>query len=88
MFTQAVFMGQRCVNDHAHVSGLRLGTWHRTFIISPDCQAPGVDLCETVSTLKHSFDDLPKYGPRLVYHVELNLLLQRLFDMNLYLTQN
>lgn len=50
MFTQAVFMGQRCVNDHAHGSRLRLWIWHRTFIISPDCQALEADLCETVST--------------------------------------
>lgn len=63
MFPQAVFMGQRCVNDHAHGSRLRLWTWHRTFIISPDCRAPEVDLCETVSTLKQQFDHLPKCGP-------------------------
>lgn len=52
VFTQAVFMGQRCANDHAHGSRLRLWTWHRTFIISPDCQAPEVGLWETVSTFK------------------------------------
>lgn len=75
MFTEAEFMGQRCVNDWGRGSQLWLWTLPKAPTIRSVCQAPKVGLHETISAFKRKFDPHPGSHPFLESDVGLKLIL-------------